>query len=116
MDNMTISERIQFYMKERRIRQIELANALHTSSSTIYNWINTNMNSIPSQYLLPIADTLGVSLYTLLTGESEESSDTDVSTDTNLEKLISIFNELDSDGKTIVLATAIQEQRRKQAL
>lgn len=65
---MTISERIFDILKEKKITQTQVADALNTKQSTIASW--KKQGSQPSSTLIVnIAKTLGVSIEYLLTGE-----------------------------------------------
>lgn len=68
---MTISERIFDILKEKKITQTQLANALSTKQSTIASW--KKQGSQPSSTLIvDIAKTLDVSIEYLLTGEESK--------------------------------------------
>lgn len=65
---MDINERLFSTMKQRKITQEQLANALNTSQSVIAGW--KNRGTVPSiEYLPTICEVLGVSWEYLITGE-----------------------------------------------
>ena len=72
---MTIGNRVLHLLKEKGLKQKDLADYLHTKPSTVNGWKNTNRN--PScDLIIPICEFLGVSVNTLLTGNEEPASAT----------------------------------------
>ena len=68
---MDINERLFSTMKQRKITQEQLANALNTTQSVIAGW--KNRGTVPSiEYLPTICEVLGVSWEYLVTGEETE--------------------------------------------
>lgn len=68
---MDINERMFTTMKEKKITQEQLANALNTSQSVVAGW--KNRGTVPSmEYLPTICEVLGVSWEYLVLGEEKE--------------------------------------------
>lgn len=68
---MTITERLFAQMKEKKITQAELANAIGIAQPTIGHW-KTRGTTPPMEYLPTICKVLGVSWEYLVTGEETE--------------------------------------------
>lgn len=69
---MKIGERIIHLLKEKRKKQVDLANYLNVSPSTINGWANANKNPA-SETIIPICEFLEVSPEYLLTGIEKSS-------------------------------------------
>lgn len=104
---MTIIERVQSYAKERGIKQNNLAEACGVAPATISTWIKNSVDEIPSKSIIPLARLLGVTPMELLTGERYYSDGSNDET----QKLIDLFDQLEWEGRHVVMATAIQENR-----
>lgn len=68
---MDIQDRVIDALKKCGRTQKELGNCISVSASTLNSWLKQKRD-IPSQYILPIADFLGVTVIYLLTGQDEE--------------------------------------------
>jgi len=108
---MTIIERIQMLANEHGIQQKTIAETCGVSQSTISGWIKLNVDTIPSSCIVPLAQLLGCSPVEILTGEKYATDDKN----TDTQRLIDIFSDLDWEGKQVVTATAIAENRRIEA-
>lgn len=108
---MTIIERIQALAQEKGIKQTTLAETCGVSAATISGWIKLNVDTIPSSCVVPLARLLGCSPLEILTGEPYATDDKD----TDTQRLLDIFSGLDWEGKQVVTATAIAENRRLEA-
>ena len=71
---MTIGNRVLALLKEKGLKQKDLAEYLHTGSSTINGWKSENRNP-SSELIVPICEFLGISCEFLLTGEEHDSGD-----------------------------------------
>ena len=65
---MTINERMFEVMKQKGIRDVDLAKHLSKTTSSISNW-RVRRNDPPSECIAPICELLKVTPYYLLTGE-----------------------------------------------
>lgn len=108
---MTIMERIQALAKEQGIQQKTIAEACGVSAATISGWIKLNVDTIPSSCIVPLSHLLRCSPVEILTGEKYATDDKD----TDTQRLLDIFSALDWEGKQVVTATAIAENRRIEA-
>lgn len=108
---MTIIERIQAFAQEKGIQQKTLAETCGVSAATISGWIKTNVDTIPSSCVVPLAKLFECSPLEILTGEKYATDDKD----TDTQRLLDIFSGLDWEGKQIVTAAAISENRRLEA-
>ncbi len=70
---MTIGNRVIALLKQKNLKQKDLADYLETRSSTVNGWKEENRNP-SSDMILPICEFLGVSCEYLLTGEDKGSS------------------------------------------
>lgn len=70
---MTIGNRVIDLLKQKKLKQKDLAAYLHTGTSTISGWNEPNRNP-SSDMIIPICDFLGVSCEYLLTGEDKGST------------------------------------------
>lgn len=97
---MDINERMFSTMKEKKITQEQLANALNTSQSVVAGW--KNRGTIPSIEHLPIiCKILGVSWEYLVTGEETKVYYTD-----DEKYIISLFRRTNKKGQKRVIETA----------
>lgn len=62
---MSIIDNLLNMLGDKHIKQADLCNALHISSSTITNWKNRNTDP-PAKYIIPICDFLGEPIEKLL--------------------------------------------------
>lgn len=108
---MTIMERIQALAKEQGIQQKTIAEACGVSQATMSGWFKLNVETIPSSCIVPLAHLFGCSPVEILTGEKYATDDKD----TDTQRLLDIFSALDWEGKQVVTATAIAENRRIEA-
>lgn len=97
--------------QEKGIQQKTIAEACGVSQATISGWFKLNVESIPSSCVVPIAKLFGCSPLEILIGEKYATDDND----TDTQRLLDIFSELDWEGKQVVTATAITENRRLEA-
>lgn len=93
---MTISQRIFMLLKEKRLKQKDLADFTGISTSAISAWNKNNVNPA-AENLSTIADFLGVSLNFLITGHEEQL---DVPEDIN--KLIVNYSAVDDISKKLI--------------
>lgn len=105
---MTIIERIQAYAREKGIQQKVIAETCGVSAATITGWTKLNVDSVPSSCIVPLARLFECSPMEILTGEKYATNDRD----TDTQRLIDLYADLDWEGKQIVAATIIEEKRR----
>ena len=105
---MTISERISSYAKERGIKQNTIAEVCGVTAATVSMWLKSNAESIPSSYIIPLARLFGVTPIELLTGERYLAG----TQGDEAQRLVDMYDQLEWDGKHIVMASAVQECRR----
>ena len=118
---MNITERVFEKLKELGMTQVELCDATGITKSTM-NYILTNNKKFEADYIIPIANKLGVTVSWLLTGD-ENSVDKEVfikeveaPLPEDVKELIKIYRSLDMEGRTMVLATAYKHRARVNAL
>ena len=70
---MTIGERILQLLKDKGLKQKDLASHLNTKPSTVNGWNQPNRNP-SSELIIPICEFLGVSPEFLLTGKEKVST------------------------------------------
>lgn len=109
---MNLIRRIEEQMRINGIKQVELSATLGISTSTLNTWIRGNVDTIPSQYIMPICDALGVTPTYLLTGESEIEQTTIQDLPESEQKLLDYFRSIDWEGQQVVIHAAIAEHRR----
>lgn len=66
---MSINERVFFTLKEKNLKQKDLADYLGIAQSVITNWKNRG-NNPPAEYLIQICEFLGITIYELLGANS----------------------------------------------
>ncbi|NLB75317.1 MAG: helix-turn-helix transcriptional regulator [Crenarchaeota archaeon] len=66
-----ISNRIKLKLKEKGLRQLDLANATGVSTAAVNKWINGNTKNLKSENLIAISKYLGVSIQWLVSGKHE---------------------------------------------
>lgn len=102
---MTIIERIEQNLAERGMKKKAAYETIGASASTYSTWVAANVTSIPSEYIPPLANLFGITCDELLTGETK------IISDDSTRHLVQIFSALPWEGKQIVLAKAVEEQR-----
>lgn len=85
---MSINERVFITLKEKHLKQKDLADYLGIAQSVITNW-KTRGNNPPAEFLIQICEFLHISIYELLGVPSNN-------------ELESIYNKLSPDDKAIV--------------
>lgn len=95
MLKMSIGNRVLAILKEKGLKQKDLAEYLHTGSSTVNGWKSENRNP-SSDMIIPICEFLSVSPIFLLTGE-EDNPYTDVSPPDIDPQLLQLIRELDRE-------------------
>lgn len=94
--------------QEKGIQQKTIAEACGVSAATISGWIKLNVDTIPSSCIVPLARLFECSPMEILTGEKYATNDRD----TDTQRLLDMYADLDWEGKQIVAATIIEEKRR----
>lgn len=70
---MSISQNVKNLLAQKKLTQKDLSVYLGVGSSTVNNWIKLD-RSIPSEYIIPICEFIGVSPYYLLAGKENSFS------------------------------------------
>ncbi len=70
---MSISQNVKNLLAQKKLTQKDLSVYLGVGSSTVNNWIKLD-RSIPSEYIIPICEFIGVSPYYLLVGKENSFS------------------------------------------
>lgn len=111
---MTISERLDALMREKKITRAEVSEVLSVSDKTVAVWVKNN-KPFSAEYIMPLSKFLGVSPVYLLTGEEESqpihAEKTDEYSETE-KKMIEYLRKLDTEGRILVMAKVIEELRR----
>ena len=107
---MTIIERIIRMADDKRIRKVDLYKACGIPQSTFSGWTTANVTSIPSEYVVSIANLFGITCDELLTGVPSLNSLND-----DEKHLLIEFNQLGWEGKQVVLGTLVNEKRRMES-
>lgn len=113
---MTLYDRIESTLREKRLQKQHLAEYLDVARSTLCTWLSKKDN-MPGQYIVPICEFLDVAPHWLLTGE--EAARAGIPADfmqvTDDERLlIETVRKLSREGAIVVTAAAIQELRTAQ--
>lgn len=104
---MTIIERIINLADERGIRKAELYKSCGIPQSTFSTWTIANANSIPSEYVVKMAEFFNISCDELLTGKRSTTNLPE-----NQARLLTEFEKLDWEGQQVVLGALVSEKRR----
>lgn len=88
---MTIGNRVLSVLKERGLKQKDLAEFLGTGTSTVNGWKEPNRNP-SSELILPICEFLGISTNYLLTGTDNGKSTPELNA--NDKELLDLFRQL----------------------
>ena len=112
--HMTVSERTFAFIDARKDKSAAgLAKLLGVSTGQTTSWRQRNCDP-PVKYLPQICEYLGVSIAFLVTGEEAKVDLAKVLAEDEA-VLLERYRSLDADGREIVRATALQEQRRAAA-
>lgn len=115
---MTIIERIFSIMKEKGLKQKELATATNKNESQITSWKTRNCNP-PAELLPDIANFLNVSINYLVTGENDIQKTNENFKFLNLNndetELLKNYKKLDQRGKHKIHTVIYEELDRIQA-
>lgn len=114
---MTISQRLNAIITERKVVKKALCEACGFAPSTLSTWLVNNTSSIPSEYIMPICRFFNILPEELLCGEEETdgalaSEYGRLSGEETL--LLDTFRQLDLEGQRMVVASAIMEKRRSE--
>lgn len=88
---MTIGNRVLSILKEKGLKQKDLAEFIGTGTSTVNGWKEANRNP-SAELILPICEFLDVSTEFLLTGTNADQSRHELSA--NDEELLDLFRQL----------------------
>lgn len=103
MDQVKIGKFIQQMRKEHRLTQLQLAEALHISNKTVSKW--ETGNGLPDiSLMMPLCDTLGISVNELLSGEKLSESEYKLQAE---EHLIDLVKEKEENKLKLFLAGII---------
>lgn len=125
---MTTCDRALQLLNDKRLTQAAMAEFLEVRPSTVSYWF-TQGGDIPSKYLIKVCEFLGTTPNFLFTGsetvdepeqpvqdvqteQPERPADNSMGLSEDEEELIRIYQNLDREGKTMVLATAYTQRTR----
>lgn len=111
---MTIANRLSELLREKRIQQKQLAQALGISPSTVNTWLSRG-EDFPAQFVMPICKILNVPAEKLLEGRDvplPEIPDDYVQLSEEERFLLDTIRSLDREGVIVVTNKAIEEARR----
>ena len=114
---MTISQRLNAIITERKIVKKSICEACGIAPSTLSTWFANDVTSIPSEYIMPICRFFGILPEALLceADEFDGALTSDYGRLSGEEKLLlNNFRQLDIEGQRIVAASAITERRRSE--
>lgn len=96
---MNFSERLEFLLKSKNIKQADLADSCDFRRGNISDW--KRLNTMPtSETAIKIAKRLDVSLDFLLTGENKDDAGLVLSEDE--EELLSNYRQLSEDARAMI--------------
>lgn len=95
---MTIGERIHQILKQKSLKQIDLASAIGTNQSTISGW-GTGGKNPSSEFIYPICNFLNVSIEHLLTGNEVKEQP---SINEDEKELLELWGQLDKADRSII--------------
>lgn len=114
---MTISQRLNAIIAERKVVKKALCEACGFAPSTLSTWLVNNTSSIPSEYIMPICRFFGILPEVLLcdADEVEGALVSDYGRLSSEEKLLlDTFRQVGVEGQRMIVASAIQEKRRSE--
>ena len=115
---MTIVNRLEELLAEKRMQKKELATQIGIAPSTLQSWV-TRGEDFPARYVMPICNALGLSAEKLLEGLDvplpEIPSDFIKLSDEE-RFLIDTLRGLDREGMIVVTNKAIEEMRRVRSM
>ena len=113
VENRSIVDRIKNLRLKEGLSQAKFAELIGVSPGNVGQW--ETYNSLPGAAALKeIAQKLECSSDWILFG-IEKSQEESIDMSADVKSLISLYNELDDEGKTIVKSACYQERRRVQA-
>lgn len=108
---MTICERMFAMMEEKGKTAYGLCKAIGVDSGQASSWKRRKTDP-PAKYLSKISEYLGTTIEYLVTGKGLDTSENDRYFSEQEIRLIDRYRHLDDDGKALVKALIIQEERR----
>lgn len=109
---MTIGNRVIYLLKQKKLKQKDLAEYLGTKPSTVNGWNQENKNP-SSNLIIPICKFLDVPIAYLLTGDESYLTDTEIN-----QKFLTAFSQLNTDNQDIIIGEIkklLKEQRQEMA-
>ena len=114
MNEMTIANRLNELIAEKRIQKKQLAERIGVAASTL-NTLLSRGEDFPAQYVIPICGVLGISAEKLLEGRDVPLPvipDDYVQITAEERFLLDTLRNLDREGVIVVTNKAIEEARR----
>ena len=111
---LTPTQRMNQALIEKHIQKKTLADKIGVPATTLNSWINRG-GDIPSSYIVPAAEALGVHPLWLLMGEDHlppKIPDTYVELSEDELFLLRTFRAIDQEGRVVVANKAVEELRR----
>lgn len=114
---MTIANRLNELILERRIQKKQVASMIGVPASTLNSWFSRG-EDFPAQYVMPLCKILHVSPEKLLDGQDvplPDIPDDYVRLSEEERFLVDTIRQLDREGTIVVTNKAIEEARRVRA-
>lgn len=111
---LTPTQRMNQALIEKHIQKKTLADRIGVPATTLNSWINRG-GDIPSSYIVPAAEALGVHPLWLLMGEDHlppKIPDTYVELSEDELFLLRTYRAIDQEGRVVVANKAVEELRR----
>lgn len=111
---LTPTQRMNQALIEKHIQKKTLADKIGVPATTLNSWINRG-GDIPSSYIVPAAEALGVHPLWLLMGEDHlppKIPDTYVELSEDELFLLRTYRAIDQEGRVVVANKAVEELRR----
>ena len=111
---LTLTQRMNQALVEKHIQKKVLADKIGVPATTLNSWINRG-GDIPSSYIVPAAEALGVHPLWLLIGEDHlppKIPDTYVELSEDELFLVRTYRAIDQEGRVVVANKAVEELRR----
>lgn len=111
---MTIAQRLNELIAEKRIQKKQLAAGIGVAASTLNTWLSRG-EDFPAQYVMPICNILNISAEKLLEGRNvplPAIPDDYVQISEEERFLLETIRNLDREGVIVVTNKAIEEARR----
>lgn len=103
---MSISEKIASVLAQKGLRQKDLGEKIGVARSTINNWLSLNRD-IPAQYVIPISEFLGISVFDLL-GQAEKASSSFSKPSKDEAEALALYKRLGKESRIVAKGKMIE--------